>query len=156
MRFLDETWLSAMAASVYIAAVTGAHAQSAAAIQKYLTAQSKGCSLYAYQENFRGALQGAGRPVVIAAYTLESCGGGNNYMRTVGVFYEADGKVQQFKPPASPIAGPDVDDREGVTVQGDRITVRSSAYAPSDPRCCPSLKKTTVYILVNGAIVLAR
>jgi hypothetical protein len=153
---LLEAWRSAMAAAIFAAAVTSAHAQPAAAIQKYLAAQSKNCSLYSYQENFRGTLPGADRPVVIAAYTLESCGGGNDYMRTVGVFYEADGKVHQFNPPATPIAGPDVDDRDGVTVRGDRIVIRSSAYAPNDPRCCPSLKKTTAYKLVNAAIVPAR
>ena len=73
----------------------------------------------------------------------------------MGVFFAANGKVQQFKA-ASPIDGPDVDDRSGVTVQGELITVRSSAYAPDDPRCCPSLKRTASYRLVNGAIVPAR
>jgi hypothetical protein len=99
---------------------------------------------------------GAGQPVVIASFTIEGCGGRNNYGRTVGVFYEANGIVRRFKPPAVPVGGPDVDDPNGVTVQGDRITVRWSDYAPDDPRCCPSLKRTTSYRLSNGTIVPAR
>jgi len=141
------------AGAMWLAAA--AHAQTETAIQQYLTQQFKGCSLYGYQENFRGTMPGAGQPVVIASYTIESCGGGNNYGRTVGVFYAANGKVRQFKQPAVPISGPDIDDRDGVTVQGDRITVRWSDYAPDDPRCCPSLKRTSSYRLVDGAIVPA-
>jgi hypothetical protein len=153
----SERWWPALLAGTFwsLPVATQAQTATATAIQQYLTEQFHGCSLYAYQENFRGPLPGADRPVAIASYTIKSCGGGNNYARTVGVFYAVNGKVQQFKA-ATPIDGPDVDDPSGVTVQGDRITVRSSAYAPDDPRCCPSLKRTASYRLMNGAIVLAR
>lgn len=132
------------------------YGQSSAAIQKYLGQQNKGCSLYAYQESFRGAITGVDQPVTIASYTLEGCGGGNDYARTVGVFYEAGGQIWQYKPPSPAISGPDVDDRGGVTVHGDQITVRYSDYGPSDPRCCPSLKRTARYRLSNGGIVPVR
>jgi hypothetical protein len=152
MRSL-EWWLPVVTAVVVSVLPTATHAQTSAAIQKYLHQQARGCSLYAYQENFRGKLPGAEMPVTIATYTLESCSGGNDAVRTVGVFYEANGAVHQLKRPARPIDGPDVEDSAGVTIQGDRITIRFSDYAPTDPRCCPSLKRTRSYKLLNGAIV---
>ena len=132
------------------------HGQSSATIQTYLSEANKNCSLYAYQENFRGRIPGADHPITIASYTVESCGGSNQAERTVGVFYEADGRVKQYKPPDPPIPGPDVDDRNGVTVRGTQITVRYSDYGPDDPRCCPSLKRTANYRLTNGGIVPVR
>ena len=48
----------------------------------------------------------------------------------------------------NPIAGPDIDDPTGVTVVGNVI-------APNDARCCPSLKPTMRYRVMNGGIVPA-
>jgi len=132
------------------------YGQSSVAIQKHLAQQNKGCSLYAYQESFHGAIPGADQPVTIASYTLEGCGGGNDYARTVVVFYETGGQVRQYKPPSPGISGPDVDDRNGVVVSGDQITVRYSDYGPGDARCCPTLKRTARYRLTNGGIVPVR
>ena len=57
---------------------------------------------------------------------------------------------------AAGIPGPDKGDRHGVTVRGDRMTVRYSDYAPQDPRCCPSLHKVATFRLVNRAIIPGR
>jgi hypothetical protein len=135
--------------------VASAEAQSAEAIQRFLAQQATGCSLYGYREYFHGTMPGADQPVTIASYTFEGCGGGNDYARTVGVFYEAGGQVRQMKRPSTAVDGPDVNDASGVVVQGNKITVRYSAYAPDDARCCPSLKKTARYKLANGAIIPA-
>jgi hypothetical protein len=156
MRFFLRLGSICLAAVALPVSFAGARAQSAADIQRDLNRRSPGCSLYAYQEYFRGQIPGMKPPVTIAAYTLEGCGGGNNYARTVGAFYEAHGEVQQFTPPTPPVPGPDVGDRDAVTVRGNRITVRYKDYAANDPRCCPSLKRSARYILRHGAIVAAR
>ena len=129
-----------------------ARAQSADAIQKYLAAHAQGCSLYGYEEYFRGSIPGMSQPVAVAAYTVEGCGGGNNWGRFVSAFYLSNGGVREFKHSAAGIPGPDIGDRRGATVRGDRMTVRYSDYAPQDPRCRPSLHKVATFRLVNGAI----
>ncbi|MBN9562614.1 MAG: hypothetical protein J0H14_18085 [Alphaproteobacteria bacterium] len=129
----------------------GACAQTAAEIQKYLAQQSKECSLYAYQENFRGMIPGMPQAITVASYTIESCNGGNNAFRTVGVFYEENGKVRQFMGPRHPISGP-----VSVTIHGDRLTVHSLEYGPNDARCCPTVRHIANYRLANGAITATR
>lgn len=149
MRFLPFRFMAGT-----LVLMVGAHAQTPAAIQRYLADQHKGCSIYGYYEYFRGMAAGIPEPVTIASYTIELCGGGNNFARTVGVFYESNGKVRQFKSP--PINGPDLGDPSGVTVRGDQFTVRSLAYGPNDARCCPSIKQTATYRLMNGTVVAVR
>jgi hypothetical protein len=153
---LTQLWLPVIAIGAFFVPLATTEAQSADAIQKFLAQQAKGCSLYGYREYFRGTMPGANQPIGIASYTIEGCNGGNGYARTIGVFYEAGGKIRQMKRPSAPIVGPDVDDPTGVTVQGDQITIQYSAYAPDDARCCPSLKKTAHYKLANDAIVPTR
>lgn len=143
-----------LVAAGLIAFVGGARGQSTTSIQRYLAEQNKDCSIYAYQEKFRGTVPGIAQPVTVAAYTLESCGGGNTYSRTVGVFYGSDSKVERFKAPQ--IEGPSVDDRNGVAVRGDRLIVRSLTYAPNDARCCPTVKRTMTYRLTDGVVVPAQ
>jgi hypothetical protein len=114
------------------------------------------CSIQGYEEFFRGAIPGFSQPVIIAAYTIEGCGGGNNWGRAVSVFYSAGGSVREFKQPSPGVRGPDIGDKHGVTVSGDRLTVRYSDYGPNDAHCCPSLHKTATFRLVNGAIIPSR
>ena len=145
-----------MVGALFLSGGAGARAQSADAIQKYLAARAPECSIYGYEEYFRGSIPGMSQSVTVAAYTVEGCGGGNNWARFVSAFYSPDGSVREFGHSAAGIPGPDIGDRRGVTVRGDRMTVRYSDYAPQDPRCCPSLHKTAAYRLVNGAIVPGR
>ena len=141
---------------LFLSSFVGARAQSADAIQKYLAARAPECSIYGYEEYFRGSIPGMSQPVTVAAYTVEGCGGGNNWERFVSAFYLSNGGVREFKHSAAGIPGPDIGDRRGVTVRGDRMTVRYSDYAPQDPRCCPSLHKVATFRLVNGAIFPGR
>src|SRR4051812_21567551 len=103
-----------VAATILLSAPLGAYAQSAGSIQKYLAAQNQECSIYGYEEFFRGAIPGFSQPVTIAAYTVEGCGGGNNWGRTVSVFYSTGGSVREFKQPSPGVRGPDVGDKRGV------------------------------------------
>ena len=76
------------------------------------------CSIYGYEEYFRGSIPGMSQPVTVAAYTVEGCGGGNNWARFVSAFYLSDGGVREFGHSAAGIPGPDIGDRRGVTVRG--------------------------------------
>lgn len=136
-----------------LAAASPARAQSGDAIQKHLLVQNPRCSLFAYQELHRGPVAGLPDPVVIAAFTIEGCVG-NDYRRTVGVFHLQNGRIASFRTPT--IEGPSPDDKGAFTLQGDRITIRSLAYGPNDPRCCPSLQRTAIYRLTPGAVTAVR
>jgi LppP/LprE lipoprotein len=144
-----------LAIAAICAVPAAAHAQSAEAIQKYLTAHARGCTLYGYREYYRGKIPGIDQTVAIAAYTLESCGGGNNYARTVDVFYGTDAAVRQMRQPMQGVPGPDADDPNGVTLVGDTMTVRYSDYAEADPRCCPSLKRSARFRITNAGVIPA-
>ncbi len=136
-----------------LALATPAHAQTADAIQKHILAQNPRCSLFAYNEHHRGPVPGLPDPVVIAAYTIEGCVG-NDYRRTIGVFHLQNGRIATFRTP--PIDGPSPTEKGAFALQGDRIIIRSPAYAPDDPRCCPSLQRTATYRLTPGAVTAVR
>ena len=74
------------------------------------------------------------QPVTVAAYTVEGCGGGNNWARFVSAFYLSNGSVREFKHSAAGIPGPDIGDKRGVTVRGrpyDRAIQRLCASRPA-------------------------
>jgi hypothetical protein len=134
-----------------------AAAQSSTSIQAFLRQSAPSCQLVGYEENYRGIMAGAEGPVAVATYTLEGCGGGSNWSRTVDVFQDAGGgKVRHFKPPNPPIEGPDIGNRGGVVVSSDHFTVQALTLGPDDAHCCPTVRVIKSYRILNGAVVPAR
>ena len=127
------------------------YAQSVTAIEHYITKLHPECSLYAVDENFRGAIAGPAHPIVIMTYTLESCSGGNDAVRTFGVFYDKNGQVKEFERPRQKVI-----DVRTVTVVGSRLDVEILTDGPNDPRCCPTVTRHVTYFLRDGQIIQAK
>jgi hypothetical protein len=98
-------------------------------------------------EAYRGAVVGAAGHVVVAVYTVEGCGGGNNWASLLGVFSEEAGRVVPYTlpdPPAFVVERAEVAD--GV------IEVTGLDYAPDDGRCCPSLPVSARYRITGRTV----
>lgn len=138
-------------ASMALLSATGARAQSADAIRAHIARANPGCDIYRPEETYRGPLPGAPGPVVVVVYTLEGCGGGNDWNRVFGVFYGQDGRVTEVPQPHPPSFMVDA-----ATVTHGAIEVNGLAYGPRDPRCCPSQRRRERFRLVDGAMAPAR
>lgn len=116
-----------------------------------------GCSLMGFEKVHDGPLGADARRAIVARYTLEGCGGGNNWSATFGVFLVEGGRLREVPLPADPRsqrALPQV--VEGVRVQGARILVEGMNYGAEDARCCPSVPRRTALALQEGRLVIAR
>ncbi len=138
-------------ATILLLAATGAQAQSASAIQAHITRSNPGCDIFRPEEAYRGPLPGAPVPVVVMVYTLEGCGGGNNWGRVFGVFGQQGGRIVEYRQSSPPRFMVD-----GARVANGVIEVNGLGYGPSDPRCCPSQRLRARFRLADGAVVPAR
>jgi hypothetical protein len=117
-----------------------AQAQRLAAIRAHIAAANPGCEVTRLDEAHRGAVAGAAGHVVVAVFTVEGCGGGNNWASQLGVFSEEAGRVIEYALPDPP--GFVVD---SARVSKGIIAVNGLDYAPDDGRCCPSLRVAARY-----------
>jgi hypothetical protein len=117
-----------------------AQAQNLVAIRAHIAAGHPGCDIARLDEAYRGALAGAAGHVVVAVYTVEGCGGGNNWVSRFGVFSEEVGRVVEYTLADAPNFV--VDHAE---VAKGLIDVSGLAYAPDDGRCCPSIRSAARY-----------
>lgn len=124
-------------------------AQSLAAIRSHLAAENPGCDVARLDESFRGALPGAAGHIVVAVYTVEGCGGGNNWASQLGVFAEESGRVVEYAQPVPPTFVV-----ENARVNNAVIEVNGMGYASTDGRCCPSIRSST-RLRVEGRRVVA-
>lgn len=138
-----------LAAGLVLAAAlpAAAGAQSLAAIRAHIAATNPGCDVSRLDEAHRGAVAGAAGHVVVAVYTVEGCGGGNNWASLLGVFSEEAGRVVQYALPDPP----------GFVVESARvdkgvIEVSGLDYAPNDGRCCPSLHVGARYRITGRTV----
>jgi len=97
-------------------------------------------------EAISGTLAGIEGPVVIAAYTLQSCGGGNDWGQQMVVLQAQQGVTRKL----AGIGGPSF---EALKVVDGRLVAIASDYGPNDPRCCPTLKGPVTYALRGDALV---
>lgn len=110
-------------------------------------ASKDGCILHEDAiEAISGNLAGIEGPVVIAAYTLEGCGGGNNWGQQMVVLQAQQGVTRKL----AGIGGPSF---EALKVVDGRLVAVASGYGPNDPRCCPTLKGPVTYVLRGDALV---
>ena len=127
-----------------------AAAQKLADIRAHIAAENPGCDVSRLEEAFRGALPGAAGHVVVAVYTVEGCGGGNNWVSQFGVFSEEANRVVQYAlpdPPAFVV--------ESARVANAVIKVAGLDYAPDDGRCCPSIRREAQYRVTGRAVAPA-
>jgi hypothetical protein len=124
-------------------------AQSLVAIRSHIASENPGCEVARLEEAYRGALPGAAGHVVIAVYTVEGCGGGNNWVRQLGVFSEEGGRVVEYVQPDPPTFVV-----EEARVNNTVIEVNGLGYAATDGRCCPSVRSST-RLRVEGRRVVA-
>jgi hypothetical protein len=134
MRPIPHPRIIAACLGLVAAAPLTAEAQSLAAIRSHIAGENPGCDVARLEEAYRGALPGAAGHVVIAAYTVEGCGGGNNWVSQFGVFSEEGGRVVEYAQPDPPSFVV-----EHVRVANAVIEVDGKAYAATDGRCCPSV-----------------
>lgn len=124
-----------------------AGAQSLAAIRTHIAAANPGCDVVRLDEAYRGAVAGAAGHVVVVVYTVEGCGGGNNWASLLGVFSEEAGRIAPYSlpdPPAFVVQSAQV--AKGV------VEVNGRDYAPNDGRCCPSLRVTARYRIIGRTV----
>ncbi len=134
-----------------------AHAQSNRTLEQQIQREAVGCSVVGFEAVHRGPLGQEGRTVVVARYTIEGCGGGNNWTATFGVFLAEGGRFRAIAVPDDPRsqqALPQVVER--VRVEGERILVEGLNYSADDARCCPSIPRRATLALLEGRLVIAR
>jgi len=133
-------------------AITGtAQAQSSDAIRAYLARSNPGCDIFRPEETYRGPLPGAAGPVVVMVYTVEGCGGGNNWARLFGVFAMTGGAIFEYTQPTPP---PFVVD--GACVTNGALVISGLGYGPNDAQCCPSQRRTARYRIDGRTVIAAR
>ena len=96
------------------------------------------------------SLSGAAALVVVLVYTLEGCGGGNNGARLFGVFAENGARIIAYRVERPPAWSVDT-----ARVIAGRIEVAGLAYGPNDPRCCPTLRRSSRYMVDGRTVVPA-
>lgn len=128
----------------------GAQAQSLAAIRAHIAAENPGCDVNRLDEAHRGALPGAAGHVVVAVYTVEGCGGGNNWASQLGIFSEESGRVVEYAVPDPPAFVV-----ESARVAQTVIEVSGLGYGPNDGRCCPSVRSSARYRVEARRVVPA-
>jgi hypothetical protein len=142
---------SVLLLSPLLAMSGAAAAQAPQAIEAFIKRANAGCDLQKYREVYRGRLAGSSEPITVATFSVEGCGGGNNWSSEFGIFSENSGIVREWQQTPTPEG--QVSD---IAVRNGRLIVRSLDYKPDDPHCCPSMRRQSVYTLRNGRAVAVR
>ncbi len=134
--------------------VPPAQAQSDEAIRQYLR---RDCVLNSMEVAYRGPLKGARGPVAVVMYSIEYCGGGNNWFNRFGVFYKAGNRVALY--PVRDVerhgAGPWEWQVNAVQVEGGRLVVSGRDFGPDDAHCCPTLQRRLSFVVQGHSVVPA-
>jgi hypothetical protein len=97
-----------------------------------------------------GHVSGSSKPVTVVQYEVDSCGGGNNWQREFAALYDS----------GSGIAAYQCDDQLGQVDQailaGGMISVQTRDYKPTDPHCCPSVRKSYRFVVSGNKLIDAR
>jgi hypothetical protein len=150
MRIPAPTWMIVAGLAMAAALPDPAVGQTLAAIRGHIVAANPGCDIARLAESHRGAIPGGAGHVVVVTYTVEACNRGNNFASVFGVFSEQNGRVVEYQQPEPP--GFLV---ESVRVAQTVIEVQGLGYAPTDGRCCPSLRSRARYRLEGRQVVPA-
>jgi hypothetical protein len=97
-----------------------------------------------------GDLNGDGIPETVVLYTIESQGGSNNYIQYLVVFGRRDRHLVAIT--HTPVGGKSRRSVELGSVTHQRVNLETLSYAPKDASCCPSMKATTSYVLLDQTL----
>jgi len=98
----------------------------------------------------KGDLNGDGIPDTAVLYTLEGMFGTNNYVQHLAVFVQVKGRLVHAA--HTPVGGKYYRAIELTGIRENVMLFKTTDYAESDPRCCPSMEGTTKYVLSGGAL----
>jgi len=93
-----------------------------------------------------GKLSGIDGEIVVAAYTLEGCGGGNFWGQHLVVLDVSNGTARKLAITAGPLF-------EELRIADGRLSADVTSYAPDDARCCPSLKANKSFSISGQTLV---
>jgi hypothetical protein len=98
--------------------------------------------------------RGAGLIALVALYTIEGIGGGNNYTQFLVAFLnDARGGIRPTKPVEA--GGKLYRAVELDTVDARSVSLKTTGYAEKDPACCPTIHSATSYRLAGGSLIEA-
>jgi hypothetical protein len=97
-----------------------------------------------------GDLNGDGVPEIVVLYTIESQGGSNNYVQYLAVFARRGGHLVPLT--HTSVGGKSRRSVELDSIDNRRVNLQTLSYAPKDASCCPSIKATTLYVLVGHTL----
>ena len=95
-----------------------------------------------------GDLNHDGTPDVAVLVTIE--GPGNGYAQYLAVFIRTNGKLVPLD--HATVGGKFYRAAKLIAIQEGVINLATTAYAPKDPTCCPTIKGTTQYQLVDNKL----
>ncbi len=95
-----------------------------------------------------GDLNHDGAPDVAVLFTIE--GPGNGYAQYLAVFLRTDGKLTPLD--QATVGGKLYRAAKLIAIQNGVINLDTTSYAAHDPACCPTIKGTTQYQLVDNKL----
>jgi hypothetical protein len=138
-------------AVVCVAAV--AQDRDTAVIDKFIRGQASKEDGYEPKEIrtiVKGDLNHDGVADVAVLYTLEGPSGTNNYVQHLAVFVRVEGRLVPAA--ETPVGGKYYRAIELTGIKDNVMLFKTTDYAESDPRCCPSIEGTTRYVLRGGGL----
>ena len=94
-----------------------------------------------------GKLSGIDGEIVVAAFTLEGCGGSNYWGQQLVVLDVSNGAARKL----ASTGGPSF---ETLRIADGQLSADVTSYAPGDGRCCPSLKANKSFSIVGQKLVV--
>jgi hypothetical protein len=95
-----------------------------------------------------GDLNHDGTPDVAVLFTIEAPG--NGYAQYLAVFLRTDGKLTPLD--HATVGGKLYRAAKLIAIQDGVINLATTNYAAKDPTCCPTIKGTTQYQLINNKL----
>ena len=127
--------------------------QDSTPIDSYIARQARQERGEEYREARKvvvGDVNGDGVPDLVVLYTIEGQRGTNNHVQYLAVFVRRESGLVALT--HTEVAGKSSRGVELDSVEGNAIRLNTLSYGPNDPSCCPGVKGTTRYVLVEGTL----
>jgi hypothetical protein len=138
-------------AVVWVAAV--AQDRDTAVIGKFIRSQESegnGHEAQGTRTIVKGDLNHDGVADTAVLFTLEGQFGTNNYVQHLAVFVRVKGRLVHAAD--TPVGGKYYRAIELTEIRDNIMLFKTTDYAESDPRCCPSIEGTTRYVLKGSGL----
>ncbi|HUI42698.1 MAG TPA: hypothetical protein VL523_12090 [Terriglobia bacterium] len=130
-----------------------AERSDAATIEKFIASQESdenGQQAENYTKVVKGDLNHDGIPDAAVLYTLEGGNGTNGYVQYLAAFVRVNGRLVHAA--HKPVGGRLYRAVEIKWIKDNLILLNTTGYGAQDPECCPTLKGTTRYALVDNTL----